>query len=583
MTQKIIGFFCGTGFETYRDASLISIVANLHTQHEILAYNGCHVHGGGLFSYGVEEQADAFIADLKQELKPDETCYQINLVAHSRGVLSALLAIKKIQADPELRDKITITADFHDPVPGNFQITSKLGIEQASVNQLRDLSDCDIVKKAFITLQEEPILPIAFDMLIPRFHHDTTVEIETIPGYHDVQHRLDLAPNIDHYEMFSLGFGKTFSILEEDGFTIDPELHHTQIQIRAYDNLVEWARTKPMPFGERDIHFGGQIIANNEAKAKIDVINWRHAKLKGISPNHVLYGTTHPDYNYRKGLLEHACNVLIALDRFENNTAAPNHDELIESLREKTKAVSKGKMSVNDYKTSCQQLLQSAAVTDKDLHKAINYLCMMEYFKVFNQKMDDHISDDALLKPLHTLKINIIEELTAEIESGKTVNQLDGSNAIKIINNTAQYLDDICSNAKTFDQIIDLSEQYAKENIRLGRNWHLGSKIIVGAIIALAATVIGCAAGAAAGFGIGFAYGSISGPGALITACIAAFIGGLAGAIAGASAGIYGANHFFKPSPVENQIRAITDIVIDDAVAEEAEADTLKDSQHSLT
>ena len=569
MTQIIIGYFCGTGLETAEDASLLSITANVNTGNcKVLCYDGCHVHGGGLFADGVEEQADAFIADLKQNLNPDETHYQINLVAHSRGVLSALIAIKKIQADPELRDKVSITGDFHDPVPGNFQITSKLGFEQASVNQLRDLSDCDIVKKVYITLQEHPILPIAFDMLIPKFHHKATVEIETIPGYHDVQHRYMMDPDIDHRAMLSLGVGKTFSILQEDGFTINPDMNPKQKQIDAYDVLTGWAKTRPTVFEERDLHFGGQIIANNHAQADIDVINWRHAQLKGVSPNHVLYGTTHPDYNYRKTLLEQACDVLIAVDHFEANNS--NQAELVANLRAKTEALSKGSLSISDYKDNCKQLLKNGSVDDAGLNKAINYLGMMNYFTKLEKSMDKHITDDDILfEKLHTLKINIIEELTAEIESGKTIDQLHASNAVKIINNTAQYLEDIYANANTAEQVIEFSEQYANDNIRLGRNWHLGSKIIVGAIIALAATVVGFVIGAAIGFGIGLACGASSGPGALVTACVAAFIGGLAGAVAGASTGIYAANHFFKPSPVEHQLRTIVDVVKAETIAEE--------------
>lgn len=569
MTQRIIGFFCGTGYETDRDASLISIQGNVDTDtHKVLAYDGCHVLGGGLFADGVEEQADAFIADLKQNLNPVETSYQINLVAHSRGVLSALIAIKKIQADPDLRDKVSITADFHDPVPGNFQITSKLGFEQASVNQLRDLSDCDIVKKVYITLQEHPILPIAFDMLIPKFHRKATVEIETIPGYHDVQHRYGMAPDIDHRAMLSLGVGKTFSILQEDGFTINPEMNPKQKQIDAYDVLIEWAKTRPTAFGERDLHFGGQIIANNDVKDKINIINWRHAKLKGIDPCYVLYGMTHPDYNYRKTLLEHTCDVLLAVDRFEAHN--PDQKALADKLFAITRTVSSGNMSINDYKGNCKTMFKDSSVNDAGLNKAINYLGMMAYFTKFDESMDKYITnDDILFEKLHTLKINIIEELTAEIESGKTIDQLDASNAVKIINNTTQYLEDIYANAKSAEQVIDFSEQYANDNIRLGRNWHLGSKIIVGAIIGLAAAVVGFVIGAAIGFGIGMACGASSGPGALIAACVAAFIGGLAGA----SSGIYAAHHFFKPSPVEQQLRTIIDIVKADTIAEEDPAD----------
>lgn len=579
MTQKIIGFFCGTGYLTNTDKSLAAIRRAVEQPHTLLAYDGCQVHGGGLFSYGVEEHADAFIADLKQNLDPHETDYQINLVAHSRGVLSALLVIKKIQADPELRNKVKITADFRDPVPGNFQITTKIAGELASANQLHDLTDCDIVKKVSITLQEKPIIPLAFDALVPKFHHAAQVEIETLPGYHDVQQRERQTPDgYEHPALSYLGNAKTLSILQTDGFTISPaftrERSLEEQQILAYTLLTRWAKEdRKLPFEERDLHFGGQIIANNHGKAELDVINWRHAQLAGITPTHVLYGTTQPDYNYKKSLLEHACDVMQTLDNFAANN--PENMELVTDLRDLTKAVSKEQISVKEYKLRCNNYLNDASVTDASINKAINYLCMMNHFKTFDKAMEDFIdSDDSLFEPLHELKVRLLEELTVDIESGKTIDQIDQCNAIKIASNTATYLTNVCRNAKTPEEIIQLSENYANDNIRLGRNWHLGSKIITGAILAVAAAVVGCVIGAAMGFGIGFACGLATGPAALISACVGAFVGGLTGA----SVGIYGANHFFKASPVEKQIQTISSLMEAEIIAHE---DDLLDSSIS--
>lgn len=569
MAQNIIGFFCGTGYytegdasrEERRDDSLQAIRRHVEKPYTLLAYDGCQVHGGGLFAYGVEEQADAFIADLKQNLNPDEETYQINFVAHSRGVLSALLAIKKIQADTELRDKVKVTCDFRDPVPGNFQITTKIAGDLASANQLHDLTHCDIVKKVSITLQEFPIIPMAFDALIPKFHHATELDIETLPGYHDAQQRQDIVSfDYEHAGLSYLGDAKTLSILETDGFTISPQFTQQRSlkeqQLLAYQLLTEWAIDRLDPFEERDLHFGGQIIANNPGKAALDVINWRHAKLADITPTHVLYGTTQPDYNYKKSLLEHACDVMQTLDKFAANN--PGHMELVTNLRDLTKAVSKEQISMKYYKTRCNQFLKDASVTDASINKAVNYLCMMNYFKKFDKAMADWIdSEDSLFESLHELKVSLLEELTVNIESGKTIDQIDQSNAVKIASNTADYLNTVCNDARNAEEVIRLSENYANDNIRLGRNWHLGSKIITGAIMAIAATVVGCVIGAALGFGIGFACGLATGPAALISACVGAFVGGLAGAVTG----IYGANHFFKASPVEKQIQTISNMM----------------------
>lgn len=109
MSKKIIGFFCGTGYDVNGenpDASLATIRSSITEDTTLLAYDGCQVHGGGAFAYGVEEQADAFIKNLKEQLqdRSEHEEIQLNLVAHSRGCLSALIAIKKIQADPLLKN-----------------------------------------------------------------------------------------------------------------------------------------------------------------------------------------------------------------------------------------------------------------------------------------------------------------------------------------------------------------------------------------------------------------------------------------------------------------------------------------------
>lgn len=573
MTQSIIGFFCGTGLKTNTDASLGCIHnAVKPSVVTLLAYDGCQVHGGGLFSYGVEEQADAFINDLKQQLHPDETHYQINLVAHSRGVLSALLAIKKIQADPALRDKVSITADFHDPVPGNLQITTKIASDWTSANQVRDLSHCDIVKKVSITLQEAPIGPIAFDMLVSKFHHATALEIETIPGYHDVQHRQWLMPDVEHKGLFRLGIAKTLSILKADGVALKAHLDtdFNALQIYWYTKIMYWAKTRETPFGERDIHFGGKIIANNHVREEIDAVNWRHAQLLGTTPHRVLYGTTQPDYNYKKTLLEHTCDVMQTLNSFAINN--PDHMDLATAIQQKTRAFSMDIISVSQYQNACSTLLKESAVNDATINKAINYLCMANYFAEFDKAIETYITpDDSLFNNLQVMKVRLQEELTVEIESGKSIDRLQSeSSAVKIANNTAIYLRDICEHATSPEEIIQISENYANENIRLGRNWHLGAKIIAGVIIVLATAIMGCAIGATIGFGIGFGIAFTCGiwPGAFLTALTCGTVGSIAGFFAGLKIGSCTINHFFKASPAEQQIQSLVDTVKTGVIAQ---------------
>ena len=125
MTKHIVSFFCGTGYTLSSDDSYQSISQEIFSSNTILmGFDGCQVHGGGIFAYGVEEQADAFIQNLKIQNTNEKMI--INLIAHSRGCLSALMAIKKIQADPQLKDKVSITVDLRDPVQCAWVIIFRL-------------------------------------------------------------------------------------------------------------------------------------------------------------------------------------------------------------------------------------------------------------------------------------------------------------------------------------------------------------------------------------------------------------------------------------------------------------------------
>lgn len=571
MTKNVIGFFCGTGYTLGKDQSYAHIRdANLFDT--LLGYDGCQVHGGGLFAHGVEEQADAFINDLKEQLEGNTDAIQINLVAHSRGVLSALLAIKKIQADPALKNRVSITADFRDPVPGNFQLTAEVAGNLAIANQVMDLTDCDVVKKVYITLQEKPILPIAFDSLVPKFHSEALIEIEVLPGYHDVQQRRGILPWAEHAALLKLGNAKTLEILREDGCELNPGVERDgtlrKKQLDAYNELVLWAKERKNSFGERDLHFGGKIVANNAARKEFNetsaVINWRHARLKGLTPDHVLYGVTQPHYNHRKTQLEHYCDLSQTLDKYL--AKHPNKKSLVAELKQTSTFFLEERISLEDYKSRCQDLLKAADVKNKNINKSINYMCMTGYFKELDLTISALVlPGNPLYENLKKLNQVLAVELSAEIASGKNIDQLPHqSNAFKIAANTKSFIESIYSGKLTPEEIVKAAEQYANDNMRLGRNWSSGSKVIIGALICTAAAVIGCIVGAAIGLGIGFACGAITGPGAMITAIVGAFIGSFqgamiaaaaAGAAVGVGVGAYKTHQFFKPSPNEPQVQ----------------------------
>ncbi len=601
MTKKFVGFFCGTNYYLDHrtkgdkrgrvDDSYLQLRSTITGDTTLLGYDGCQVKGGGLFAYGVEEQAEAFINALKEQLKDSEVYedIQINLIAHSRGCLSALLAIKKIQAAPLLKDRVKVTADLRDPVPGNLQLTTVLTGNITSANQLIDLSDCDILKKVYITLQEKPILPIAFDAVVSIFPPEAHVEIETIPGYHDVQQRAFSAALEDDVALFNLGMAKTLSILRNDGHQLVLGVEHfaslEEQQLKAYDALVLWAKSRGIPFGERDLHFGGKIVANNEVLDKVDVINWRHALLKGIIPQHVLYGTSQPHYNHRKSKLEYYCDLTQLLDKYL--IQHPQQQELVNDLKKYSVEFGGNKLSAQEYKDKCQELLKAASVNDKNIIKAINYMCLKDYFNELDETIAKHVFPENLLyENLQNLKQALALEFAAEIESGKTIQQVEQSNALKITTNTRNLIESLYSRTLKPEQMVKTAEQYANDNIRLGRNWSMGSKVIVGVLICVAAAAIGCIIGAAIG-GIALACGTITGLGALITAIVGAFIGGFKGSILGATvarsavgleAGAYGANFFFKPSTTEKQVQALANTV-KDQVKLDTEMEPDKDEQ----
>lgn len=437
-----------------------------------------------------------------------------------------------------------------------------------------DLSDCDIVKKVHITLQEKPIIPIAFDALVSMFPPKAQVEIEALPGYHDVQQRNWFAPDVDHSSLLDLGNAKTLSILRDDGHALNEDVEEYRSledqQLRAYEFIAQWAkRFRTVSFGERDLHFGGKIIANNEAKAEIDVINWRHARLQKIIPDHVLYGTTQPHYNFRKTKLEHYCDLSQILDKYF--AKHPDKQALVTELKDFSKLFCADEKSLERYRADCRSVLKTASVNDKNIIKAINYMCLQDYFKELDQTISTHVlPGNPLHENLQNLRHTLAVELAAEIESGKTLKQIDQSNAVKIITNTDSFIKSLYTTDCNPAQKIEAADHYVNENIRLGRNWHLGSKIIAGALLCVAAAAVGCIIGAAIGLAIGFACGAITGPGSLITAAVGAFLGGFKGAMVAATVaggvvalgvGVYGANLFFKPSESETQIQALANTV----------------------
>lgn len=564
MTKNVIGFFCGTGFTRKNDKLYEIIRSSINiSSTTFLAYDGCHVYGGGLFAFGVETQADVFITDLKKEFAScaQDEHIQMNLIAHSQGCLSALLAIKKIQADRELGRRVNITVDLHDPLPRNFRWSSAVGGRLMIVNQVYDLSDCDFVKKAYITIQEQGLGTFAWDSLIPKFHTITKIAVEALPGCHDVQHSGQIRADLEHIALFQLGQAKTLELLKEDGHEISVEEDALRRQqIDAYKRLLAWAKNRSVSFANRALHFGGNILANNYEKERMEAINWRHAQLIAAVPEHVLYGITHPYYNYKKTDLEYYCDLTLALDRYL--ATHPEQSNLAQELVDLAQTyVAEGHSGLKKFYTKSQELLTQASVQDKQLYIALNSMCIPGYFHDLEASIGKIPRGSALYERLISLKAMLIEELDSEIRTGVSIQHIQEANALKTANHTVHFLQRIYSENSTSDCIIRAVTDYLNANSHWGKNWSLTAKIIAGLILSVAAVAVGCMVGAAIGYGMGLTLISFLGMESLVSCVFASFCGGSVGAALGLGIGVVRAHTFFAHSAIDKQVHQVADIV----------------------
>lgn len=496
---------------------------------------------------------------------------QINFIAHSHGCFSVLLAIKKIQATPELRARVRITVDLHELVPRNFRWSTAIGGNLITANMVHDLSDCDLVKQAHLTLHEKGLGSAGWDAFIPKFHAETKVEVEALPGCYDVQHNGQIRPVVEHSSLFQLGAAKTMAILEADGHDVrsDGDTLRRQ-QIDAYKDMLIWVKNRGIPFEERNLHYGGHLIANNTEKETLEVINWRHAQLTAAVPEHVLYGVTHPYYNYKKTDLEHYCNFTLILDTHLANHS--EHDALVQELKDCAQTyIAEGHTGLDSFYTECQKFLNKAAVHDQQLDMAINSLCVNGYFLGLCKALDGTSANNAIRGNLLALVSILKEELNFEIGLGKNIVLIKNSEALIVAKNTATFLSAIYTPNVSTDSILLAAADYVKTNIACGRHWSVGNKVLASLVLGLAAAVVGCMAGAVIGLGIGFAAGTITASGTFITTLVSAFLGCFQGAmitasVVGTAAGLAGggtaAYGFFALSAREMQVQKLADVVI---------------------
>src|SRR3990167_4193965 len=168
VSQKEMGISSPSKAPPYDDNSFSNLLAHLNDNQERFGFDGCHTRGGGIYAFGIDEPANHLYQELKKQLADHHEKITLVLTAHSRGCLSALTLAKKISFDKEIKDKIDIVLDLRDPVPGNLKPTATLDIAGLTTiaGQLKNLSACKSIKKAYITVLEKGSLPVAFDVLI---------------------------------------------------------------------------------------------------------------------------------------------------------------------------------------------------------------------------------------------------------------------------------------------------------------------------------------------------------------------------------------------------------------------------------
>ncbi|CAM4438965.1 MAG: hypothetical protein LEGION0403_FIIPPAGN_00054 [Legionella sp.] len=573
MTKMIIGFFCGTDYIREDDKLYETLHSNINASKTALrVYDGCQSHAG-LFAIGIQSQADAFITDLKKEIDSLDNTekIQINFIAHSQGGFSALLAIKKIQADPELRGRVDITVDLHELVPRSFRWSTAIGGNLITANMVHDLSDCDLVKHAHLTLHERGLGSVGWDAFIPKFHAATTVEVEALPGWYDVQHNGQIRPAVEDPALFELGVAKTMAILEADGHDVGSDGHTLQRQqIEAYKKILMWVKKRIHPFEERNLHYGGHLIANNTEKEGLEAINWQHARLINAVPDHVLYGVTHPYYNYKKTNLEHYCNFTLILDAYL--ATHPEQSKLVQDLNYSAQEyIAAGHTGLDTFYADCLLFLNKAGVQDKQLYVAINSLCVNGYLQGLCKVLDGTPANAVLQANLLALVSVLKEELNVEICLGKNSTLIQSSEVLMVAKNTVAFLSAIYAPNVSSDSILTAATDYVKANLRCGKQWDVRNKVLASLVLGLAAAVVGCMAGAIIGLGIGWAAGTITGSGTFITTLVSAFLGCFQGAmitasVAGTAAGLAGgcaaAYGFFALTARERQVQELAEAVI---------------------
>lgn len=263
-------------------------------------YDGCdqqnsRLLNSGITAHGTDEVADQIIEDLQKQLdKVDEnTTISATLFGHSRGCISILKAIEKIETNPtcdKLKGRILLDLDLNEITPGNIRAAARLNPHNSSwvLNKISDLSQCKFVKKVNITLstsveKNKKLLPFA--PLIPRFHPDTQCNTHLLPMTHSGQERHPEESESNYnlkLAIYNLGIctrkQKILERLSNNKGKITNKNELEEEELKYYKKILR--KSKKIKKGDRNVHFDATITAYQGNVADITHLNLRHYHLE---------------------------------------------------------------------------------------------------------------------------------------------------------------------------------------------------------------------------------------------------------------------------------------------------------------
>jgi hypothetical protein len=169
------------------------------TNTTVHSYSGCDYYATsplkGVFAYGVEHPANDLYQKIIDQAKTNDKI-NVHLVGHSRGCMSIIQLVQKINADPALKAKVNFVLDLRDPVPGNLLNTANLKTNHFIAEQLKILKQASNVKLNVTISMQEP-LAMAFSAMIPE---GVETQAEPLPIGHAGQETDTSLEDLRHFE-----------------------------------------------------------------------------------------------------------------------------------------------------------------------------------------------------------------------------------------------------------------------------------------------------------------------------------------------------------------------------------------------